>query len=305
MGFTDTTGQGQARGQAATRHPVPCPRPPPHPCQLGVPRLTADCWEKGSGEQCSWWQRWLAPSPDHASPQLHPSEGGRTVTVPTDTSLPQGMGARWDEAPLGQQCPWRGRAGDVAPRGRGPGRREPSRGHGSTSAAPAGPRSHVPAAAGRGKGPSPAPAVPGEVSQPGVQAEHTQHTFLAGGIPARQRDPPFTESGDFSQGGPALALLELAAAMASPPAGSRERRHLSTAPTAPREPKHSPMLLRVPGTAGTRGKGWATPGKHRLPLLINQPCTTGNAVSLGEEPLHGTATSQAGQCHLQTPPLGT
>lgn len=153
--------------------------------------------------------------------------------------------------------------------------------------------------------PSPAPDAPGEVSQPGVQAEHTQHTFLAGGIPARQRDPPFTESGDFSQGGPALALLELAAAMASPPAGSRERRRLSTAPTAPREPKHSPMLLRVPGTAGTRGKGWAIPGKHRLPLLINQPCTTGNAVSLGEEPLHGTATSQAGQCHLQTPPLGT
>lgn len=115
-------------------------------------------------------------------------------------------------------------------------------------------------------GPSPcSPGVP--CASPGCR-QSTQDTSLAGAIPARQQDPPFTESGDFSQGGPALALLELAAAMASPPAGSREEttQHHSHgtqgAQTQPRAAKSAQHGRDV-------GTGLGKPGTHRLPPLIN------------------------------------
>lgn len=77
---------------------------------------------------------------------------------------------------------------------------------------------------------------------------HPKSTFPTAGLPSlplvRQRDPPFTESWDFSQGGPVLALLELAAAMASPLAGRREREETS-APLPP--PRGSRGCAGVPG----------------------------------------------------------
>lgn len=232
------------------RHPV-CPLscPPPQPCQLRVPQLSK-AWERGTvsnapGGSDGWHQALTMPVPSFTPPrvaELSPS--------PQTPPYPRARGQEGTGHPqAGSACG--GAELDVARRGHSSGRREPSRGHGSSSAAPAGPRSPGRAPQPRPHGspaqPSPrhtgaAPAMPSPCSprsvpcaQRGCRQSRAQMT-RSRVIPARQQDPPFTESGDFSQGSPALALLELAAAMASPPAGSRERRHLSTAPTAPREP---------------------------------------------------------------------
>lgn len=145
MGFTDTTGQGQAQGQASET-PCPLPCPPPHPCQLGVPGLTAERWERGTGSNApggsdGWHQALTMPVPSFTPPRV----AGLSLS-PQTPPYPRARGQDGTGHPqAGSACG--GAEPAVARRGRGSGRREPSRGHGSSSAAPAGPRSHVPTAA--------------------------------------------------------------------------------------------------------------------------------------------------------------
>lgn len=76
-----------------------------------------------------------------------------------------------------------------------------------------------------------------------------------------------TESWDFSQGGPALALLELAEAMASPPGCKQRDRGLSTAPATRMGPCWGPNLS-LSGTCTAWGQCRAPPGKRGAP-----PCS--------------------------------
>jgi len=145
--------------------------------------------------------------------------------------------------------------------------REPSRGHGSPNAGPwQGHGATSRQQPGRGGSRARTTAAPLPRAPRGRKAALALPSPCSplGGLPAhgtrnphsRRRDPPFTESWDFSQGSPALALLELAAAMASPPAGSRERGDTS-APLPPRRGSR--------GHTGTPAQPlWARtqPGRH-------------------------------------------
>ena len=270
-----------------------------------------------------------------ACPQLHPHLGPHTLkaagvsqspqTLPYPRAWGQGgsAGAAGKRHPPGLArppsrlaVPAQGLPRGRSSRARSSRRREPSRGHGSTNAALAGPRSHVPTAAGERRRRSPADGRSASLGTHGTQGSaghpqpllpprrspspgcrqstrldqtHPKSTFPAAGLPApapaRQQDPPFTESWDFSQGGPALALLELAAAMASPLAGSREREDTS-APLPPRRGSQGctgvpgqPLWARTqpgryckrPTWQGDSAMDRHAPGKHTFPLTPDKP----------------------------------
>lgn len=145
---------------------------------------------------------------------------------------------------------------------------------------------------------------PQQLSRPRVQAKHRAGPKIHGPPPGPPQDPPFTDSWDFSQGGPALALLELAAAMASPPAGSREsgpsaplpppgaggaapgsRVTLSGPERSPATPARAPCVREAQGGSATDRHPRVSPSP-----LVNHPCTAGDrdAAPQGEKPPSAT-----------------
>lgn len=232
----------------AAGHPVPCPCSPPLPAQGATTHSRV-----GRAAVGSWWHQALTmPVPSFAL------RGWQDCHRPHRHLPTAGPGGRTGRAPPGQQCVRRGRAGGGS---EGMWLREPSRGHGSTARPwqrPQ-PRPHTAEPSPGHTGPAPAPAPPeSRVPARGAGRAHRTHPWQ-GQSQRGSRTHLSRRAGTSRRAAQPWPCWSWQRPWHHPQLEA-ERRQLSTTPTAPREPKHSPVLPRVPSMAGTWGQGWASPG---------------------------------------------